>query len=403
MIKCNKNLIAAAVVAAFALPIAAQAQSNVEMYGRLYPQVASVSYSGASSVGSVVSTISGKATGAADISQVTMDSPNSRLGFRGTENLGGGSNAFYQLEMGFGVDDGVLSSAGVLFARNTFVGVGSETYGSVKLGIMDTVYKELGDTNSILGISSGNFMSVSNVLSKPGTGVSAGSFHLRRANSIVYTSPKIANLTVLLDYSLGETAGSISTGSVISTGATYETGPIYLALAYEQHNNMWGGSPSALSAAAVVGATSTDTAMRGTARYTISSDTKVEVNVANMKYKEEGGGIGKFSTYDHMAWAASFEQKLGAITLAGSYGSSAAGSCSVVGGGACNTNGLEGSMLNIAAGYSFSKRTMLYGVFTQITNGSSAVFSNAVNTVKVGKPAPGTDIGTFAIGLKHDF
>jgi predicted porin len=402
MMNSKKNLIAAAVVAAFALPIAAQAQSNVEMYGRLYPQLANVSYSGSSAVGTVVSTISGKATGAADVSQLTMDSPNSRLGFRGTEDLGGGSKAFYQLEMGFGVDDGAMSTAGIMWARNSFVGMAGN-FGSVKLGIMDTVYKELGDTNSILGISSGNFMSVSNVLSKPGTGISAGSFHLRRGNSIVYTSPTFANVTVLFDYSLGETAGSISTGSVISTGATYDSGPIYLALAYEQHNNMWGGSPTALSAAAVVGATSTDTAMRGTARYTISSDTKVEVNVANIKYKEEGGGIGKFSTYDHLAWAASFEQKLGAITLAGSYGSSNAGSCALVGGAACSTNGLEGSMLNLAAGYSFSKRTMLYGVFTQITNGSAAVFSNAVSTVKVGKPTPGTDIGTFAIGLKHDF
>lgn len=402
MMNSKKNLIAAAVVAAFALPIAAQAQSSVEIYGRLYPQLASVAYSGSSAVGTVVSTISGKATGVADNSQFTMDSPNSRLGFRGTEDIGSGTKAFYQLEMGFGVDDGTMNTAGVLFARNSYVGM-SSGFGSVKLGIMDTVYKELGDTNSILGISSGNFMSVSNVLSKPGTGVSAGSFHLRRANSIVYTSPTVQNLTFLFDYSLGETAGSIRTGRVVSTGVTYDAGPIYLALAYENHTNMFGGSPTALSAAAVTGASSTDTATRATARYTISKETKVEVNVANVKYNEAGGGIGKFSSYDHMAWAASFEQKVAAVTFAGSYGSSNAGSCALVGGAACSTNGLEGSMLNLAAGYSFSKRTMLYGVFTQITNGSAAVFSNAVNTVKVGKPSPGTDIATFAVGLKHDF
>jgi len=268
---------------------------------------------------------------------------------------------------------------------------------------MDTVYKQLGDTVSILGISSGNFMSVSAVLSKPGTGISAGSFHLRRANSIVYTSPKFANVTVLANYSLGEKAGSVSDGSLYAAGATYESGPIYLALAYEQHNNMWGGSTSSLSSVAVAGASATDTAMRGTARYTISKDTKVEVNLANMEYKEKGGGIGKFSSYDHMAWSASFEQKLGAITLAGSYGSSAAGSCSLVGGAACSTNGLEGNMLNLAAGYNFSKRTMVYGVFSQLTNGSAAVFSNVGNTTKVGKPTAGTDIGTFAIGLSHTF
>ena len=61
----------------------------------------------------------------------------------------------------------------------------------MRLGSMDTVYKNLGDTLSFLGVSSGNFISTSNILSKPGIGSSsASSFHLRRANSIVYESPE---------------------------------------------------------------------------------------------------------------------------------------------------------------------------------------------------------------------
>lgn len=409
----NRKLIAIAVAGAFAMPLVAQAQSNVTVSGRLYPQVVDARVSGATAKGAAVSTLTAvPAATTADSSVLSMDSPNSRLRVSGKEDLGGGTKAFFQLEMGFGVDTGAnsSSSAGALFSRNTFVGM-SGGFGTVKLGSMDTVYKEIGDTLSLLGVTSGNFMSASNILSKTGfgTGSSASSFHLRRANSIMYETPEVNGLQGLFDYSLGETPGSATKGRVISMGVQYEADKLYLALAHEIHDNLFGLSKSLASKLRSTtlnpAATSKDTATRLTAQYKFNKESRLEVNFANMAYDESGGAVGTADNYKHNSWAIIGEHKIKNVTLVGSYGQASAGSCAMVGNVACNTTGLDGKMLNLGAGYTFSKRTLMYVFYTKMTNGSSAVYTNIGNDVLNGngKPVTGQDINTVAVGIKHDF
>lgn len=394
--------VATAAIAAVALPMAAQAQSNVTIYGKLYPELVRTTLSGATAKGVAVSTLSATPAGAADISATSEDSPNSRLGFRGSEPLGGGLTAIFQLEMGFGVDNGVNSSATSLFSRDTFIGL-TGGFGTVRLGSMDTVYKNLGDSLSFLGVSSGNFISTSNILSKPGIGgSSAASFHLRRGNSVVYESPEVAGFQTLFDYSLGEIANDASRENVISTGVKYEAGPLYAAIAYERHNDLFGGSksvPSALRNDANPAARSRDSALRLTAQYRFGQ-TRAEVNVAAMKYEETGGAAGKFRNYRHRAWSIAAEHKLpSSVTLVASYGQSTAGSCTLVGNIFCDTGGLEGRMFNAGVGYNLSKRTMLFALGSYMGNGRSATYNNWGE----GKPAPGQDIRTFAVGISHGF
>ncbi len=57
----------------------------------------------------------------------------SRLGFRGTEDLGGGLKAIFTLENGFGPDTGALNQGNRLFGRQAFVGL-SGNWGTVTLG-----------------------------------------------------------------------------------------------------------------------------------------------------------------------------------------------------------------------------------------------------------------------------
>jgi predicted porin len=57
----------------------------------------------------------------------------SRIGFKGTEDLGGGLTAFFVLESGFGMDTGALGLGGRLFGRQANVGVKS-AYGALTLG-----------------------------------------------------------------------------------------------------------------------------------------------------------------------------------------------------------------------------------------------------------------------------
>lgn len=58
----------------------------------------------------------------------------SRIGFRGVEDLGGGNQAFFVLETGFGPDTGVVGSGNRLFGRAAYVGLKSSTYGALTFG-----------------------------------------------------------------------------------------------------------------------------------------------------------------------------------------------------------------------------------------------------------------------------
>jgi predicted porin len=319
--------LALAVIGTCGLPLAAHAEPNVTIYGKLYPEITRVELTGATASGTTLNTLIGKAPGAADVHQVNEDSPNSRLGFRGTENLGGNLKAFFQLEIGLETDTGNNSSTGSLFSRDTFIGLAGD-FGTVRLGSMDTVYKNLGDTLSFLGISSGNFISTSNILSKPGIGSSsASSFHLRRPNSVVYESPEFGGFQVLFDYSLGELPDDFKRNTVISTGAKYENGPFYAAIAYELHNDMFGGSKNVTSALrndSNVLAHSKDEAVRLTGQYAFTKSTRAEVNLVKVRYNETGGAAGKFQEYRHNAWSVALEHKISAWTLVGSYGGATA-------------------------------------------------------------------------------
>jgi predicted porin len=410
MLDTKSKLMVAALGAAFALPIAAQAQTNVTIYGKLYPDITHVNVSGATPAGSAFSSLSAAPKNVNNISATSMDSPNSRLGFKGSEDLGGGLSAIFQLEIGFSSDTGVLSNENTPFSRNTFVGL-SGAYGTVKLGNMDTVYKELGDQMPFLGLTSGNFMSTSSVLSKPTfTTNSASSFHLRRANSFYYNSPRIAGFTGLFDWSPNETAGDAS-GGVYSTGVKYEQGPIYAALAYELHKDLYGGSfgtfggvgsatGTATAPVAAPGLKSKDQAVRATFQYTFSDGWKAEVDVANLRYTESGQtAVGKFDSYKHNTWAIGVQKEIGALTLVGSTGMEGAGTCSLTGGVGCNTGGLNARMLNLGVGYALSKRTLLFAVYTRMSNDSSAVTTSWLN----GKAANGQDQDIVAAGISHSF
>jgi predicted porin len=404
MLDTKSKLMVAALGAAFALPIAAQAQTNVTIYGKLYPDITHVNVSGATPTGGAFSSLSAAPTTKNNLSATSMDSPNSRLGFKGSEDLGDGLKAIFQLEMGFSSDTGAATDSTAPFSRNTFVGL-SGGFGTVKLGNMDTVYKELGDQMPFLGLVSGNFMSTSSILSKPTfTTNAASSFHLRRTNSFYYSSPNVGGFTGLFDWSPGEVAGD-STGGVYSTGVKYENGPIYAALAYELHKNMFGGSfgvPAAIAnPTAVPGAASSkDQAVRATFQYTWQNGWKGEVDVANLRYTESGqASAGKFDSYKHNTWAIGVQKEMGAWTFVGSTGAEGAGTCSLSGGVACSTRGLNARMYNLGVGYALSKRTMLFGVYTRMSNDFSGVTTSWLN----GKAGNGQDQDIVALGISHSF
>ncbi len=113
----HKNMLTLALLCAAA--ISAQAQ-NVTIYGLLDQSVEHLSNVGAS--GASLTREPG----------LTGSFP-SRLGFRGSEDLGNGLKAVFTLEMGMGLDSGTFNQGGRVFGRQAYVGL-SGPFGAVTLG-----------------------------------------------------------------------------------------------------------------------------------------------------------------------------------------------------------------------------------------------------------------------------
>ena len=96
----------------------AQAQSNVTVYGVVD---AGLVFERGAPTGNTSNVSSGVASG-------------SRLGFKGTEDLGNGLSAGFVVESGFGIDTGASGQGGLTFGRQTFVSLSSNTLGTISAG-----------------------------------------------------------------------------------------------------------------------------------------------------------------------------------------------------------------------------------------------------------------------------
>ena len=391
----KKTAVALAVGAVFATPVLGQ---NVQIYGRLYPQIQWNKSEGAT-VGAPPSNLVSDTGGNHD-GRLAVETQNSRIGFRGREMLGGGLNAIWQIESRVRFDTG----SGNLWAggRNSFVGL-TGGFGTVKLGNMDTIYKEYGgQVGDFFGISSGNFISQSNILTEHGLHAESGSFNVRRANSILYESPEFGDFQFGFNFGPDEAKGNPGTttnASLWSTGVKYEAGPIYVSLQHERHNDEFIGDDTA------VAGSSTSAKNQGTrlsVGYAITSQHRITGDIARLSYEESGhaaGETGTFQKYEKTNWGIGWEARWGGpwrteIT----YLQGDDGSCTLTGGVGCSTAGLKSSQINAGVAYTLSKRTLLYSIAAKQRTGASALYDPATFSV-----SRGADTTLFAVGMSHSF
>ena len=169
----QKKLIALA-IASLAAP--AFAQSNVQISGSLdamYTQ-----YTNDSDAGAML----GSTNGHGDTTHKT-----NRIAFKGTEDLGGGMKAFFELEERFNLDTGAENTAttNARFGRSSWVGL-QGGFGMVYLGRTPTA----GDI-VFGGGKIGNNDTIADWASRKGS-----SFQDRQANGVLYRSPKMGPFTV---------------------------------------------------------------------------------------------------------------------------------------------------------------------------------------------------------------
>ena len=409
----KKSALALAIGAVFAAPAMAQTTAgNVVIYGKVYPQIGYYKSSGASGTGEVTSNLVAQPTTAGSANNEkgrgNVDVSNSYLGFRGEEKLGGNLSAIWQIEQALNFDAG----GDAFWAnRNSFLGLRSGL-GTIKLGNMDTIYKEYGDQFSMFGISSGNFVSHSNTLSSNGVGTNrAARFHERLPSSVQYLSPEFGDFQLGITYGPDETKGNPGNNNLNkewwSYGVKYEAERIYASIHQEKRKDLFGGSLTATAptvanpTGAATTAHSHDTATRISGAFKITQNHRITGDVARLEYKESGQiGAGRFEKLEKTNWAVGWEARWGGPFRTGvSYVKVNEGSCSLTGGVNCSTSGTDGNQVNLGAAYDFSKRTFIYAIYAKLTAGESAQFDNSANST----PARGADTTQFAVGVSTSF
>jgi predicted porin len=198
----NKKLLAAAVVAAVAASPAAFADSTI--YGKLHT---TVDYNDIDVPGP---NANGPTSGSEAIKNWTAESRASRLGFKGSEDLGDGLKAIYQIEFGINSVGTSPPNNGFTSQRNTFVGLTGD-WGTALVGRHDTPMKMAfyASGNEVLGDSIIDLNVNSSII---------GVFQeVRASNAIAYVSPNFSGFTVAAAMVPGEETGIKSTSMGIVT------------------------------------------------------------------------------------------------------------------------------------------------------------------------------------------
>lgn len=187
----------------------AHAQSSVVVYGIVDTSVRYVS--------------SDNAAGQHNIRLDNGAISNSRYGFRGTEDLGGGNKALFRLEGGFNPDNGTASSAGSLFNRRAYVGLGN-SYGEITLGRQDTpMFALLADHFDPLTV--GNY--------DTNSWLPAGASLVRGSNMLKYYG-SFGPVALGVSHSFGEQAGNTRLGTQNSASLQYTAGKLSLGAGAQQ-------------------------------------------------------------------------------------------------------------------------------------------------------------------------
>ncbi len=210
----KKTALPLATLALFVTAAAAQAQSNVTLYGRLDAGISNTSNAGPSK-GSVTQLSSGGMN-------------TSRWGILGSEDLGGGLKAVFNLEGGIQADTGAAD--GALFKRQANVGL-EGAFGRVVLGrsfttVYDFVlpYDPMGYAPFYSWATSGN-----------ASGRSKYGMTTAFDNLVKY-SGKTGGFTYGASYGFGEQSTGTSDNAKLSTAVNYKTGPLSVLATYERIN-----------------------------------------------------------------------------------------------------------------------------------------------------------------------
>jgi len=305
----------------------------------------------------------------------------SRFGIKGDRGVTSDLTGVFQIESAFSPEDGkaqnIATNSGYLASRNSFVGIKSNSMGTVLVGNYDTPLKSL-DAGGYAGTLFGEGEAMEIIIHGKGTKTAGSNFdnvHTRQTNNLVYISPKFADMVVKASYSPDE-------------GQTTTTNQPLYAASLEWNNGTYNAGIATQSKAV------SDKAFGMTAtKFTLGA-----------KMGDLNGAI-VVSALDNQAPLAANVRKTtntlfvvnyvaGAMTYKFNYGMSGE-----------SASGAQDDLTMVAleAAYALDKQTTLYGSYAQITNNAKAkgTFTGADNFPATS--VAGNDPTAITFGIRYNF
>lgn len=325
----KKSLIAFAVLGAFAS--VASAQSSVVLYGVVDASTTHMTNQ--------------SATGGKKWSLDSSSLSSSRWGLKGSEDIGGGLKANFQLESSLSVDTG---TAGSLFDRTATVGLSGD-FGTVNLGRQTNLaYDTLTSVDpmgaAFVSTNPNVALGAMNNAGMFGThGTSAGvSSAGRQNNSVKFAMPSVlGGINFGLMYGFGEKTGDASANSYAGASAGFSQNGLTAVFSYGQMKDAMNSS--------------TLRTYTGGAKFVVNSDITLKVTYAENEINTSKRSIGVFGA--GMDYAVSPSTTL----TAAYYANRRSGDMS----------GKADQYVGIAK-YALSKRTTAYASFAYAKAGSTA-------------------------------
>jgi predicted porin len=427
----KKSLFALAAVTAFAG--AAQAQSSVTVYGIL-----DVGYVGGNE------RLSGPTINGNSVNKLNANSfgqsaqSTSRLGFRGTEDLGGGMAAFFTLETQILPNSSTDGATNSIIGNNraAFVGLSQKGIGQAAIGLQNTVITDAmsptitGEFNNIVGSllfpgqttsTTGSTAAQTAGLVRNSANGATDSFTFRTGNTLKITSERMMGLQVnamaVMNDSTQTQGAAASAGNLGYTGGKNNANGWGLGLNYTFKKFTGTAAYMSLKAVDSYNATTAQAAnglatTGGPVVFT-GSNGAAGVNVTdNQAY------VG--ATYDFgilKAYAGWVDRKVTSQINSNGYAKRSAQEIGVrgnftpkiqswasIGNGRITTYGLSEPTANltgwqVGSNYILSKRTNLYAIYGQTgtSNASNGVAGSTVGATQ------SYNSNNYAVGVRHTF
>ena len=356
----DKKILSAAVAGIIAGSMAFAANADVTVYGQIDVSIDAVDIDGAGD-------------------DINMNGNTNALGVKGSEDLGNGLKAIFQMEFQTDVTGNATDAGSVNTGRDQWIGL-EGGFGKVRLGTASTTYKASGA--KVDPIYRTSLQGRDNGLQSRLHSQDGDSAEGRMTNGVFYSTPSFSGFTVSAEYSFDDTCSPTSAPGCVDDdayglGAQYKNGGLFASVAYITSDHGGDDDATQINGSYNFG----DFAIFG-------------------QYEIDGGLIGgSLTAANNAVDGADMWHLGGSFTLGNAMIYAAYGQADDSSSAATNT---EYDAWTLAGTYSFSKRTMMYAGFNQVSCDTGGWTNNATNQC-ASVAATGGENDQFSLGMRHKF